>query len=313
MLLERARALKGTTSIPCLRLHHGGELRDVRIAYTLTGEADSPVVVALGGISAGRDVSTWWRDFVGAGRAIDTREFSLLGIDFLGGSGATTGPHDALFPSISTYDQARVIAAVLNDLGVYQVHAFVGSSYGGMVALAFGELFPERAQRLVVISAAHEPHPMATALRSLQRRTIRLGIATGSTNEAISIARGIAMTTYRTSTEFAQRFDRKSVVDYIEHCGETYARNFSPYGFLCLSESIDLHAVEPQNITVRTTIVSIDSDTLVPRWQLQQLAAGLPDSHLVEIDSLYGHDAFLKEVDAVSQIVREALQTGVTQ
>lgn len=313
MLLKRSGTLSGTTSISRLELHHGGELDAVRIAYALTGEARRPVVIALGGISAGRDVRAWWRDFVGAGRAIDTREFSLLGIDFLGGSGATTGPLTSPFPAISTCDQARIIAAVLNDLGICQVHAFVGSSYGGMVALAFAELFPERAQRLVVISAAHEPHPMATALRSLQRRAIRLGIETGRTREAISIARGIAMTTYRTSVEFAQRFDRNTVVEYIEHCGETYARDFSPFGFLCLSESVDLHAVKPEDITVPTTIVSVDSDTLVPRWQLQQLNARLPDSHLVEIDSLYGHDAFLKEVGAITEIVRDALQTGVRQ
>ena len=319
-----------TFAVPRLALHHGGVLEDVQVAYSLFGDLTAPVVVALGGISAGRNVRAnaheqaagWWQDFVGPAAAIDTQSFCVLGIDFLGGSGTTTGPRDARFPSISTFDQARILAAVLDDIGVEQAHAIVGSSYGGMVALAFGALFPDRAGQLVVISAAHEPHPMATALRSLQRRTIRLGIETGSTREAIAIARGIAMTTYRTAAEFATRFDSAPaetdghfhfpVEDYLAHCGEAYARSFSPYGFLCLSESIDLHRVDPATISTPCTLISVDSDTLAPRWQMRALAAGLAGpTDWIEIPSLYGHDAFLKEVSAVSNALRTTLHQGV--
>ena len=299
---------RASITIPELGLHHGGVLRDVRIAYSLHGSSDRPLVIALGGISAGRDLNVWWKDFVGDHRAVDTREFAVLGIDFLGGSGASTAPRDDSFPQISSYDQARALHALLDELGVYRAHAIVGSSYGGMVALAFGELYAERVAQLVVISAAHQPHPMASALRSLQRRTIRLGIATGSVSEAVSIARGIAMTTYRTAAEFAQRFDNCTEVEsYLAHCGDMYARDFSPFGFLCLSESIDLHSVRPENIALPVTLLSVDSDTLVPSWQMRQLHEQLADSRIFNIPSLYGHDAFLKEVDAVSAVIRDAL------
>ena len=272
------------------------------VEYKLLGSLQNPLVIVLGGISAGRDVDVWWRDFVGTNSAIDPDHFAIVGIDFLA--------HE----KVTTYDQARAIKELLDELDVERAAAFVGSSYGGMVALAFGELFPERVSQLLVISAAHEPHPMATALRALQRRTIKLGIETGRTDEGISIARGIAMTTYRTTAEFAQRFDARAdesgtfaVEEYLQHCGEAYARAFSPSRLLALSESIDLHAVDAANVLVPTTLVSVDTDTLVPPWQMQQTHALLPKSRLVSITSLYGHDAFLKETNTIGTIVREVL------
>lgn len=324
MLLNATAARRGVTRIERLSLHHGGELRDAAIAYGIDGPADAPVVVALGGISAGRDVGGWWPEQVGAGRALDTRRFRVLGIDYLGGSGASTGPRTGPFPAVSSFDQASALAAVLDELGIARVHTFVGSSYGGMVALAFASRFSERVAQLLVISAAHEPQPMATALRSLQRRTIRLGIEHGCVEEAVGIARGIAMTTYRTSAEFAHRFAaaahrddagfRFPVEEYLAHCGETYAQRYSPWGFLCLSESIDLHRVDPANIHTPTTLLAVESDTLVPTWQVRALAAALGGAtRLVSIPSLYGHDAFLKESTAVSGIIRDTLASGAAQ
>lgn len=306
-----------------LALELGGGLEGVDIGFALHGDPGLPLVVVLGGISAGRNVTGvhhpgWWQDFVGDAQAIDTRRFSVLGIDFLGGAGASTGATGPAFPAISTADQARAIEAVLDSLDVDGVHAIVGSSYGGMVALAFAARHAGRLGRLVVISAAHESHPMATALRTLQRRAVRLGLDTGRAEEGLAIARGIAMTTYRTPQEFAERFGvapestadgfRFPVEEYLEHHGASFVRRFSPWSFLCLSESIDLHRVDPALITTPTTLVAVQGDALVPPWQMRTLAERLGGPVLsIEIPSIYGHDAFLKEVDAVSEIIHTTL------
>ena len=73
-------------------LERGGVLRGGQLAYELSGAEDAPLVIVLGGISAGRHVTAtpedasagWWEALVGAGRAIDTRQFRVLGVDFLG-------------------------------------------------------------------------------------------------------------------------------------------------------------------------------------------------------------------------------------
>jgi homoserine O-acetyltransferase/O-succinyltransferase len=319
----------GVLRLDSLALESGGALAGVEIGFTFAGEHGRPVVVALGGISADRMVATpdessrrgWWQEFVGAGMPVDTRTFSVLGVDFLGGVGTSTGPTGPGFPSLGTADQARAIAAVLDHIGIAGVHTMVGSSYGGMVALAFAASFGDRLDRLLVISAAHESHPMATALRTLQRRTVRLGLESDRVEEGLAIARGIAMTTYRTAEEFAARFEgeatasprgfRFPVEGYLEHHGAAFVRTFSPWRFLCLSESLDLHRVDPARIRTPATLVAVDSDTLVPPWQMRQLAARLAGpARLVEIRSRYGHDAFLKEVAAVSEIIRETLGAG---
>ena len=316
-------SLSGCVSIARFPLALGGALKNVRIAYQVYGSTYLPAVVVLGGISAGRHITPgWWQDFVGPDKPVDTERFCVIGIDFLGGCGASTRADGESFPAISTFDQADAVRAVLNELGIPQLACFIGSSYGGMVALAFAEKHPARVRQSIVISAADGPHPMATALRSLQRRTIRLGLETGRVEEAMAIARGIAMTTYRTSAEFSQRFDANAVRDgdgwrhavegYMEQRGREFAQRFDAAAFLCLSQSGDLHNVDPRRIRVPVTLIGVDSDTLVPAWQIQQLGwrlGGRVEVHT--ISSIFGHDAFLKEVATISSILRSTLNKEV--
>src|SRR5665213_1266794 len=123
-------------------LHHGGELARPHLAWRLAGRRDGPVVAALGGISAHQRVfdleqprAGWWCEVAGPGRALDSTRVALLGIDYLGGTGAssTPGPGEP-FPSLSSYDQAEALRQLLDHLGIPRLHAIVGASYGGMVA-----------------------------------------------------------------------------------------------------------------------------------------------------------------------------------
>jgi homoserine O-acetyltransferase len=298
---------------------HGTQVSTGGIELETFGTAEAPVVVVLGGISASRHIAShagnaapgWWEPFVGEGRAVDPRRFRALGVDY-------AAPEDG---PVDTADQAELLALALDQLGVRIVHAIIGASYGGMVALAFAALHPERVGRLVVIGAAHESHPMATAVRVVQRRIVRLGIAAGRPAEGLGIARALAVTTYRTSDEFAGRFPgppalaqggaRFPVEDYLDHHAERFTATHSPERFLSLSESIDLHRVDPAAVTVPATLVTVTRDTLVPPRQMRELHTGLSGpAQLIEIDSLYGHDAFLKEVAALTPIVSHALLNG---
>lgn len=288
--------------------------------FELTGPENAPLVIALGGISATAHVSAtredasdgWWQDVVGAGRAVDTARYRVLGIAYLdhGIDAGARGP-------ITTHDQADAVVAVLDAIGVRRAHAVVGASYGGMVALAMGERYPERVARLVVISAAHEAHAMSTGLRAMQRRVVQLGLDTGRGREALVIARGIAMTTYRTGAEFASRFAAGAnddatpafeVEKYLVHCGERFASVFTPERFLELSLSTDLHRVRPEAVRVPAVLVAAEGDTLIPREQMVELSAryGAPN-RLVHVPTIYGHDAFLTEPARIGAIVADAL------
>lgn len=302
----------------CFKLHHGGELRDAVMSYRLVGPADAPVVVAIGGISGDRFVASedngWWSIAVGPTLALDTERVRILGIDYLGGSGDSTGGlGDVAFPTISAYDQANALALVIKALNFGAVNAVVGASYGGLVALSLAQQHPTLVNQVVAISVAEQPHPHSSAIRAVEREIVRFGLAHNAGADGLKLARALAMCTYRSKREFKERFDapaehdgrrlRLPVEDYIFSRGDAYVRKYKPQGFLALSESIDLFRIDATSITVPTTILAVDEDELVPSADSQQLAARLPYGRYIALESRYGHDAFLKEADALKSLL----------
>jgi homoserine O-acetyltransferase/O-succinyltransferase len=343
---------EGILEIPGeMALHHGGRLPGVRLGWRLVGPAHAPVVCALGGISASRHVclsedprehetahrerechggagtrprdgrrAGWWPEIAGPGRPLDTHRFRVLSFDYLGGSGETTGPRASQpFPSVSTYDQAELLLRLLNHLGIKALRAIAGGSYGGMVALAFGERYPERAGRLIVLCASDRPHPLATAWRSVQREIVRLSLESGRTADGLKLARALAMSTYRSSEEFGARFAGPPALEsdrfvfpverYLLARGRDYAARHRPESFLCLSESIDLHRVDASRIFVPTIAIAVREDQLVPVADIRSMVARLGAGRCHEISSLYGHDAFLKESQQLRGVLAAALET----
>jgi homoserine O-acetyltransferase len=318
---------EGVLAVPGeLKLHFGGALESVPIAWRLAGPAGAPVVVAIGGISASRRVwlpdeprGGWWHEVVGPGLALDTQRFRILSFDYLGASADSTGPRDdAPFPTVSAYDQAELLLRLINHLGIASLRAIAGASYGGMVALAFGERFPDRVARLIVISAADRAHPMASAWRVVQRRIVKFAIEAGNPAQGLELARALAMATYRSPEEFAARFsgaarrngDDKFVLpveEYLFARGAEYAQRYRPASFVCLSESIDLHRVDAGRIFAPVTAIAVREDQLVPLGDMRAMVARLPNAELHEISSVYGHDAFLKENRRLAPIFANVL------
>lgn len=323
------------------KLHHGDMLAEPRVAYRVYGPAGAPLVAALGGISGHRVVAAgdagsggvgagregWWGAMVGAGRGVDTDRYRVLGIDYLGCSdssapAAAHGPQFESFPPISAHDQAEALRQVVDHLALGPLHALVGASYGGMVALCFAAGHPGLVDRIVVLSAADRAQPLSTAWRSVQRQIVREAIARGDGASGLRLARALAMTTYRSANEFAVRFAgppargadrfRFPVEDYLFARGDHYVQQYRPESFLSLSESIDLHSVDPSLVRTPATLIAVREDQLVPEADMRSLAGRLGGrSRLVEVSSIFGHDAFLKEADILKPIVENALSEDV--
>jgi len=302
-----------------LPMRHAGQRRLV-LKVEWSGPRDAPAVWVAGGISANRHLAAnaldgsvgWWDSAVGHGRALDPARVRLIAFDWVGSDGS-------LDAAIDTADQADAIALVLDRLGIASLHAFVGASYGAMVGLAFAERHPLRLQRLLALSGAHRPHPYASAFRALQRQVVALGELQCDGQHGLSLARQLAMLSYRTPEEFAERFDapvrldgaraRCQAEDYLAACGARYVERWTPTAFLRLSESIDLHRVDPAAVCVPTDLFAVEQDWLAPPSELEALAAAISAPvRLRRIRSPFGHDAFLKEVTAVDSFLREGLR-----
>ena len=299
------------------RLESGERLKADRVQGRLHGPEDGPLIAVAGGISSGRfpgvdadGAPGWWPWLVCRGGAVDPGRARVLALDFLPG-------HNEAAVTITPTDQARLLKLLLDSLGASRLDAFVGASYGGAVALAFAVAFPDHIGRLVVISAAHRTHPMATAMRGLQRRLLAFGRETGQEAQGIALARELAMISYRTPEEFGLRFastppatagDAYPVCDYLTARGAAYPQVMAVDRWISLSDSLDRHAVPPEQILAPLTLIGFTSDRLVPIDDLRELATRVPRlERFVEAPSIFGHDAFLKERELIGRTLTDAL------
>ncbi|WP_225562182.1 homoserine O-succinyltransferase [Pseudoxanthomonas sp. PXM04] len=311
-------ARRGEIALELDMRHAGRHL--IRLRYELSGAVDAPVVFVAGGISAHRHLAAsatfaekgWLNDLVGTGRALDPAHRCLLAIDFIGADGKLDAP-------IDTADQADAIVKLLDALGIRQLHAFVGYSYGALVGLQLAVRHPARLAKLVAVSGAHRAHPYAAAWRALQRRAVSLGQLQCADAAGLSLARQFAMLSYRTPEEFEERFDaaaeivhgrvRCAAEDYLDAAGAQYVARTPVTAYLRLSESIDLHRIDPAAVRVPTTVVAVEGDRLVPLSDSVALVEGLGTrGNLRVLRSPYGHDAFLKETDRIDAILSTALR-----
>ena len=315
---QSARELRGEISLR-LDLRHAG-VRQVTLRYELLGEAGLPVVFVAGGISAHRHVvasetfpeNGWANALAQAGRALDPARRRLLAIDYIGADGKLDVP-------LETADQADAIVQLLDALKIEQLHAFVGYSYGALVGLQLAARHPSRLRKLIAVSGAHRAHPYASAWRALQRKAVALGQLQCADAQGLSLARQFAMLSYRTPEEFDERFDtapeiingrvRCAAEDYLDAAGAQYVARTPVTAYLRLSESIDLHRLDPAQVGVPTVVVAVEGDRLVPLADSVALVEGLGTrGQLRVLRSPYGHDAFLKETDRIDNILVAALR-----
>jgi len=171
----------------------GGVLPEITLAYETWGErspsGDNCVLVHTG-LSASSHARSharnpnpgWWEDFIGPGAALDTDRFHIICTNVLGGCYGSTGPASRRpdsgqpwatdFPIVSVGDMVRAQLLLLDHLGIEKLHAAIGASLGGMQSLMLAALAPQRADRIVSISAAIHSHPQSIALRFVQRQAL---------------------------------------------------------------------------------------------------------------------------------------------
>jgi homoserine O-acetyltransferase len=247
------------------RLHRGGELPNVTVAWECWGELNashSNAVLVFTGLSASAHAASndldsspgWWEGIIGPQKAIDTNRFFVICVNSLGSCLGSTGPQSIHsktkrpwrldFPELAIEDIAAAAELVVTHLGIDKLYALVGPSMGGMSALAWLKGFPHRTKRIALISTACASSPFALAIRSLQREAIVTdrNFHDGQYDDdnwpevGMKLARKLGMITYRSSVEWDTRFGRRRQ-DYfpqqpfgmrfeVESYLETHARKF---------------------------------------------------------------------------------------
>jgi homoserine O-acetyltransferase len=296
---------------------------DVEVDCLLWGDLSKPLIVLMGGISASKwaldsfehGQTGWWNQVINQQSCLNTVDYCFLTFDYF----AAEECHESL-SLITTADQAQILHQIQTKLSLPQFHAVIGSSYGGMVSLAFAALFPTALARLVCIAAADYNSVKSQALRVIQRQIIQLGVEQNNAVKAYSaLARSLAMIGYRGESELEQRFQSNvpgqalhRVSSYLNHHGEVFAEKFSVSRYCQLSQSIDFHQVDVSSIQAKTQLIGITSDQMVPIKFIQDLQQKIQNNSIAEsclniIDSHYGHDGFLLEAKQLNQIFQTFL------
>ena len=342
-------------------LQYGGHLHGARLAYetwgTLNADGSNAVLVchaltgdshAKGSIGPGHATDGWWNGFIGSGRVIDTDRYFVVCANVLGGCQGSTGPtsinpatddyYGPDCPVVSIRDIVRSQELLADHLGITSWHAVVGGSMGGMQALEWAIMFPDRLRSLILMATAAAATPAQIAWSAVERVAILLdpryrgghyydAKPGDGPHAGVALARQIAMISYRTDAVMAQRFGREvidpldafglwsrfEVEGYLDHNGQKLARRFDANSYLVLNRAMDLHDIcrgrncskdALARVNVPTVMYSIDSDILYPPYLQAELVDGIRaagnrcDYHVIE--SIKGHDGFLLEADAIA-------------
>ena len=325
-----------------LSLEAGGPRLPVTLAYRHDGPGPgAPQVLVVHALTGSADAAgDWWEPLIGRGRALDTTRVGVLCANLLGGRYGSTGPTSIdpatgepfgrAFPQPSARDEARVLWALADRLGIERFALVTGGSLGGMIAQEVALERPLAVDHLLPMAAPAATGPMAIAWNHIQLEAIE---ALGE--RGLELARQLAMTTYRSGADFDERFARRrepdgrfSIASYLDHQGRKLVDRFDPDTYRVLVRIMDGHDVGRGRGGIEAafrvlapvgavTGVGIPGDILYGPDQVRALvvaaaAAGV-DARYREIRSTKGHDAFLVEWDQLAAIVEEALEDGVAR
>lgn len=321
----------------------GTFLPRLAIAYrtwgTLSPRRDNAIVVCHA-LTGSADADAWWPSFFGAGRLLDAAHDFIVCSNALGSCYGSSGPISKApdgkpwggrFPALTIRDQVRAQIALADELGIKRIRLVLGGSMGGLQALEWALLEPERVERVASIAASGRHSAWCTVWSEAQRMALTTDPkyrdgdypADDPPRAGLAAARAIAMISYRSPQSLERRFGRASGASvfgdaadkpddlaangWLRHHGRTLTERFDANSYRRLLDAMDTHdlargrgdyASVLRGIEQPVLVGSLSSDALYVPDEQRELARLIPNSRLLEIDSDHGHDGFLIDAQA---------------
>jgi len=301
----------------------------------------------------------WWDGMIGPGKAFDTDRYFVVSTNLLGGCRGTTGPssvdprtgrpYGADFPVITVADMVRTERAFLEALGIERLAAVAGGSLGGMQALEWGVLYPDRVDAVVAIASTHALHPQGVAWNAIARSSILADPdwqgghyyeSSRRPDAGMGVARMVGHVTYLSAGALEDKFSRRlqdaddvrftitepefEVESYLRHQADSFVKRFDANTYLYTSRALTYFDLARQHggslehaladVAARTLLIAFSSDWLYPPAASREIEAALralgKPVELHVIDAPYGHDCFLLEEARQTPLIRDFLATA---
>jgi homoserine O-acetyltransferase len=325
-----------------LLLESGLSLEGVTVAYRTWGDpanAANRTVLICHALTGSADVDAWWPGIISADGAFDPGKDFIVCSNILGSCYGTTGPaslrpgsserYRADFPRITVRDMVSAQRALLDHLGIDRLALVTGPSLGGMQALEWALMHPDRVESIVPIGVGGRHSAWCIAMSEAQRNAIYAdqhwnggNYSDEHTPEAgLAAARMMAICTYRSWQSFDARFGRDErddgkfeVQSYLRHQGEKINKRFDANTYVRLTQAMndfDIGRGRGDYLSVMKSIrhpalvVSISSDLLYPPHEQRLLAQHMPHAQHALLRSSDGHDGFLIECGELARIIAD--------
>jgi homoserine O-acetyltransferase len=254
----------------------------------------------------------------------------------------TSKPYALDFPLITINDIVSAQKRLIDHLGIEKLLAVVGGSMGGQQALSWLVNYPNNLRSAVPIATTIKHSPQQIAFNEVGRQSIMADAHWKSGNyyeglaptKGLAVARMIGHITYMSDKSMAEKFGRAKkeagepfkftadfeVEGYLRYRSDNFVKRFDANSYLYITKAMDnfdASAGRPlqealQGTRVKVLVISFKSDWLYPAYQSKEIVkacklAGVETTYC-EIDSTYGHDAFLLEVEEESHLIRHFLK-----
>ena len=249
----------------------------------------------------------------------------------------TGKPYGLSFPLVSIGDIVQAQRHLIDHLGIEKLLSVIGGSMGGMQVLQWMVSYPDRIRSAIPIATTLKHTPQQIAFNEVGRQAVmadpdwRNGDYYDSSPPAkgLAVARMIGHITYMSDTSMAEKFGRRTKADkepfkfgadfevegYLRYRGDNFVKRFDANSYLYITKAIDYfnilngHSLGSlfKGLKAKVLVLAFKSDWLYPAYQSQEIVkacklAGV-DASYCEINSTYGHDSFLLEIEQEAQLI----------
>lgn len=254
----------------------------------------------------------------------------------------TGKPYGLSFPMVTIDDMVVAQHELIKHLGIKKLLSAAGGSMGGLQALKWSTMYPEMIKSVIAVATNHRHTAQQIALHEVCRQAImsdpewKGGDYYGKSVPArgMALSRMIGHITYMSEKSMDEKFGRKligkeklgydfstdfEVENYLKYRGDSFVQRFDANSYLYLTKALDYFDLAEEgdlNSVFKKThahflVIAFTSDWLYPAYQSKEFVKALKlgglDVSYVEINTNYGHDAFLVEIDNQSHLIKHFL------